>query len=75
MGQWTVKWLKNFDPADRLLWAARLFWVTIFLGVLSVLFLCNTGFERVLMAISWGAITVTCIDIVATTDVRDNEGG
>jgi len=74
MARWTIKWLKNIEPERRLLWAALLFWFSIFLGIMSVVFLCNSGFERVLMAISWGAITVTCIDIVATTDVRD-EGG
>ena len=74
MSRWTIKWLKSIEPERRLLWAALLFWFSIFLGIMSVVFLCNSGFERVLMAISWGAITVTCIDIVATTDVRD-EGG
>jgi hypothetical protein len=75
MGRWTVKLLQNIEPDVRLLMAARLFWASIILGILSVLFICSSSFERVLMAISWGAITVTCVDIVATTDVRDNEGG
>jgi hypothetical protein len=74
MARWTIRWLKKTRPELRLLWAARLFWICNVLGILSVIFLCKTGFERVLMAISWGAITITCVDIVATTDVRDEEG-
>jgi hypothetical protein len=73
MARWTIKWLKSIEPEERLIWSARLFWSSIVLGILSIVFLCNTGFERVLMAISWGAITVTCVDIVATTDVRNEE--
>ena len=75
MGRWTVKWLKKTKPQTRLLLAARLFWASLFLGTLSTVFLCHSFFERVLMAISWGAITITCIDVIATTDVRDEEGG
>jgi hypothetical protein len=75
MGKWTVKLLQRIEPEVRLRWAADLFWITILLGILSVLFICNSGFERVLMAISWGAISITCVDVVCTTDVRDNEGG
>lgn len=75
IAHWTVRWLKKLPTEDRLLWSARLFWVSIFLGILSVLFLCDDWFERTLMAISWLAITVTCADIVATTDVRDEGGG
>lgn len=74
MARWTIRWLRKIKPERRLIMAARLFWWSIFLGILSIVFLCDNGFERVLMAISWGAITVTCVDIVATTDVRNEEG-
>lgn len=73
MGQWTVKWLQKVDPEKRLLWAARLFWGSLILGILSVVFLCDSWFERILMAISWGAITVTCADLLSTNDVRVKE--
>lgn len=73
MSRWTVHWLQSLKPEVRLVYAARLFWGSVVLGILSVAFLCNTGFERVLMAISWGAITITCVDIVCTTDVRAKE--
>ena len=71
MARWTVRWLKHIDPSRRLLWAARIFWLSILFGLISVVFLCNGWFEKVLMAISWGAITVTAVDIVCTSDVRD----
>jgi hypothetical protein len=73
VARWTIKWLQSLDPEDRLLYAARLFWVSLVLGILSTIFLCNTAFERVLMAISWGAITFTAIDIIVTADVRVKE--
>jgi hypothetical protein len=75
MARWTVRWLQRIKPEKRLQWAAGLFWWTVLLGALSAIFLCHTWFERILMIISWGAITITVVDIVCTTDVRDNEGG
>lgn len=50
-----------------------MFWGSILLGILSVLFLAQGGYERVLMAISWGAITITCIDVILTADVKADE--
>ena len=70
LGKWTVRWLKKIDPELRLLYAARLFWISIVLGIFCTAFLCDSWFERVLMAISWGAITITCVDIIVTADVR-----
>jgi hypothetical protein len=32
-----------------------------------------TWFEQILNAISWGAITITCADVLCTTDVRVQE--
>lgn len=73
VARWTIRWLKSVEPQRRLLWAAQAFWWTVALGLLSVIFLCHTWFERILMIISWGAITITCVDIIATSDVRDEE--
>lgn len=73
IARWTVHWLKRIEPRKRLEWACRLFWLSIVGGVLSVIFLAHNNYERVLMAISWGAITITCVDFIATTDVRDEE--
>lgn len=69
----TVKLLQRISPQKRLELAASLFWWTIFLGVLSVVFLCHDWFQRILMIISWLAVTITCVDIVCTSDVRANE--
>lgn len=62
--------LRKIDPETRLNVAAYMFWISIILGALSVMFLANNGYEQVLMAISWGAITVTCLDVILTADVR-----
>lgn len=71
MSRWTVSLLKRIDPDVRLQWAARLFWFSLIGGLLSTVFLARDSYERVLMAISWGAITITCVDVVLTADVRD----
>lgn len=73
MSRWTIRWLQKIEPHKRLESAAKLFWLTIFLGCFSVIFLCDSWFERILMFISWAAITVTTIDIICTEDVRDKE--
>lgn len=75
MSRWTIRWLRRIEPEKRLEWAASMFWWTVVLGILSVVLLCHTWFERILMIISWGAITITCVDIVCTSDVRANEPG
>jgi hypothetical protein len=71
VGRWTVHLLRRLDPAQRLHVAAWLFWLSILGGVLSTLLLAHSGYERVLMGISWGAITITTVDVVLTADVRD----
>lgn len=47
-------------------------------GVAASIWLATSGFERVLMAISWYAIFITAIDVYQTTDVRtqqENDAG
>lgn len=73
LSRWTVRWLQKISPDKRLEWAASLFWWTVVLSILSVIFLCHTWFERTLMLISWWAITITCVDLVSTNDVRVRE--
>lgn len=65
--------LGRIEPEKRLRVAAWLFWLSILAGAYSVLFLAQGGYEQVLMGISWGAITITCVDVVLTADVRDND--
>lgn len=66
-----MKWLK--DPNNRVKGAWALFFLSLALGTYCTIWISQTPFERVLMAISWGAITITCLDVIATTDVRANE--
>lgn len=47
--------------------------LTLVGGVYSVIWISHDPFEKILMAISWGAITITCLDIVLTADVRVNK--
>lgn len=73
MGAWTIKLLRRVSPEARLHAASYLFWATIILGSYCTAFVASGGFQKILMAISWGAITVTCVDVILTADVRDNE--
>lgn len=73
MGRWTVQLLKRVSPEKRLQAAVWLFWLSLIGGAMSTAFLAESGYERVLMAISWGAISITCVDVVLTADVRDEE--
>lgn len=69
----TVKILQCVKPEDRVTWAARVFWWSILLGIYCTAFIAKDAFERILMAISWLAVTLTALDIVLTTDVRAND--
>lgn len=70
MGQLTIRLLRRIDPETRLTVAAYLFWISIGAGIASCLWLTNNWYEKVLMGISWGAITITCIDIIVSADIR-----
>lgn len=62
------------NPKFRFWGAVFLFFTSIILGTYCTLFIAKDPFEKVLMAISWGAITITALDLMATTDVRkENE--
>lgn len=73
MGAWTVSLLRRVSPERRVHVAAWLFWLSVALGTASVVLLAQSPYERVLMAISWGAISITCADVILTADVRANE--
>jgi hypothetical protein len=76
MSRLVISLLRRIDPETRLEWAARIFVASIILGALSVIFLAEGYYQKVLMFISWGAITVTCIDVILTADVRkENDEG
>lgn len=74
MGQWTINLLRRIPPDTRLICAAYLFWISIILGVFCTIWVAKDAFEKILMAISWLAVTFTALDIILTADVRDNEG-
>ncbi len=73
MGRWTIQLLRCVPTETRLHVAAYLYWISIILGVYSTLYIANGGFEKILMAISWLAVTLTCVDVILTADVRDND--
>jgi hypothetical protein len=73
MGQWTIKLLRRIPTETRLIFAAYLFWVSIILGTYCTVWIAKSPFEKILMAISWLAVTFTALDIILTADVRDNE--
>lgn len=66
----TIRWLRRVNPDQRLVLAVWLFWGSVAGGVFCTIFLCSTWFQRVLMAISWAAITIGAWDVITTADVR-----
>jgi hypothetical protein len=73
VGAWTIKLLRRIPTETRLHAAAYLFWISIALGTYCTFYVAKGGFEMILMAISWLAVTLTCLDVILTADVRDNE--
>lgn len=61
------------NPEHRFRGAVVMFIVSVIGGVYSVVWLAHGGYEKVLMGISWGAITITAMDLMATTDVRKEQ--
>lgn len=61
------------NPAVRVRAAWVLFALSVIAGIGSTVLLAKDPYERVLMGISWGAIAITALDVVATTDVRAKE--
>jgi hypothetical protein len=73
VGSWTIKLLRRVSPEARLHAASYALWASLALGIYCTFFVAKGGFEMILMAISWLAVTLTCIDMILTADVRDNE--
>lgn len=63
------------DPKTRFYGAIVLLCISILAGIHSVLFIAKDPYERILIGISWFAITITALDIVATTDIKANKEG
>jgi hypothetical protein len=70
--------LDQVDTEQRRIWAARILlwslagWIVshILLLILPLWF-----FQHVLLAISWLAISITAVDVIVTSDVRDQQDG
>lgn len=68
--------LDNVDPDRRRCWSIRIvIWTCLLWAVshIGLIYLPPWFFEHVLLAISYGAIVISAIDVVSTTDVRANE--
>lgn len=76
MGRITINFLRRLDPERRLLVAVYLFWFSIAGGIYSCIWVATNSYEKILMGISWGAITLTALDVIVTSDVRaEQESG
>lgn len=78
VSQLLVRHLCRLSPEQRRLWAARIlvFSVVGWLASHVLLVVCHQGgfFNHTLMFISWWAIIVSCIDVIATSDVKVDTG-
>lgn len=70
MGQLTINLLRRISPEKRLHVSAYLFWISVIGGIYSVIWIASGSYEQILMGISWGAITITCIDVIVSADIR-----
>jgi uncharacterized membrane protein YoaK (UPF0700 family) len=61
------------NPRTRKRIAAAHLWVSIIAGVACTVFLTDDPYERVLIAISFYAITITAADAWLTADVRTEQ--
>lgn len=72
-----IKKLDSFDPARRKVWAAQiLVWSFVLMLINVGLYvggvIDQTALILVTLILSWLAITLTAVDVVCSTDVRDN---
>lgn len=75
MGRITINFLRRLDPERRLIVSVYLFWASIVGGIYSCVWVATSAYEKILMGISWGAITLTAIDVIVTSDVRAEQEG
>jgi hypothetical protein len=74
VGKRLIAAICRIDPDNRRLYAARLLigsivgWLAS--HVLLVLLGESSFFNHTVMLISWWAITLTCVDVIVTSDVR-----
>jgi hypothetical protein len=61
------------SPAQKKRLAQIHFWASLVFGVLGVVFLAEDTYDRVLLGISFYAITITAWDVWQTADVRKEQ--
>lgn len=61
----SLNWIKS--PKNRVIGAWVLLAITLVAWPLSILFTDEPPF---ILSLSWLALTLTCADIIATTDIR-----
>jgi hypothetical protein len=62
------------SPRIRL-WAAWILLVACLIGWAASLFVFATGEPPWVLSLSWGALILTCLDIISTQDVRKKQEG
>lgn len=65
----------EIKPQVRKNLAAIHFWVSLVAGIICTIFIAKDPFEKVLMGISFYAITITAWDVWQTSDVRTQQEG
>lgn len=78
VSRFLISHLCRLTPEQRRLWAARILVASIIGWLVSHALLVELDqsdfFSHCLMFISWWAIIVTCIDVIATSDVKVDTG-
>jgi hypothetical protein len=79
VARFIIRHLCGLTPEHRRLWAARILLFSVIGWLVSHVLLValdqSDFFTHTLMFISWWAIIVTCIDVIATSDVKVDTGG
>jgi hypothetical protein len=77
MNRFLLRRLDSIDPIKRRCYALALLEWSVVAYLLSAWAVYTqvglTWFEQIMLVISFGAIWVTCVDIICTTDVRVQE--
>lgn len=79
LSPWLERRIVNWPPESRRLAAVRTLWLSLGLMIVNVVLYATGVFDDsnmilVTLILSWLAITFTAADLVATTDVREENG-
>lgn len=67
--RWIFKQFDKIDPAERRLYSLRLLVASTILWPITALTIFRDE-QQGILGLSFFAIIITCVDIIATTDVR-----